>query len=90
MGRQLAPNPLECAFLTLSHWAFKQIEGGRPTDEIIREIVEGNECYAVLGLSLMLALETFHAFGNDTTYRHLPASLASRHISTRPRADPRY
>ncbi len=57
---QLAPHPLECAFLALSHWAFKQIEGGRPTDEIIRTIVEGNECYAVLGLALVLALETFH------------------------------
>ena len=65
MGRQLAPNPLECAFLALSHWAFKQIEGGRPTDEIIRAIVEGNECYAVLGLALVLALETFHV--SETT-----------------------
>ena len=65
MGRQLAPNPLECAFLALSHWAFKEIEGGWPTDEIIRAIVEGNECYAVLGLVLVLALETFHV--SETT-----------------------
>ena len=26
---QLAPNPLECAFLSLSYWAFKQVECGR-------------------------------------------------------------
>ena len=62
---ELAPYPLECTFLALSHWAFKQIEGGRPTDEIIRVIVEGNECYAVLGLALALALETFHV--SETT-----------------------
>ena len=56
---QLAPNSLECAFLALSYWAFKQIEDGRPTDEVIRAVVEGNECYAVLGLALVLALETY-------------------------------
>ena len=70
---QLAPNPLECAFLALSHWAFKQIEGGRPTDEIIRTIIEGNECYAVLGLALVLALETFHV--SETT---LPIAACQR------------
>ena len=70
---QRAPNPLECAFLALSHWAFKQIDGGRPTDEIIRTIVEGNECYAVLGFALVLALETFHV--SETT---LPIAACQR------------
>ena len=70
---QLAPQPLECAFLALSHWAFKQIEGGQPTDEIIRTIIEGNECYAVLGLALVLALETFHV--SETT---LPIATCQR------------
>ena len=55
----LAPPPLECAFLSLSYWAFKQIEGGRQTDQVIQSVVEGNECYAVLGLALRLALETY-------------------------------
>jgi ATPase family associated with various cellular activities (AAA) len=45
---QLAPNPLECAFLALSYWAFKQIEGGRSASDVIKDIVQGNECYAVL------------------------------------------
>ena len=56
---QLAPLPLGCAFLSLSYWAFKQIEGGQQTNQIIRSVVEGNECYAVLGLALRLALETY-------------------------------
>ena len=55
----LAPQPLGCAFLSLSYWAFKQIESGRQTDQIIRSVVEGNECYVVLGLALRLALETY-------------------------------
>ncbi len=63
---QLAGNPLGCAFLALSYWAFKQIEGGRPTDEVIRSVVEGNECYALLGLSLVLALETYDV--SETTF----------------------
>ena len=56
---QFASQPLECAFLGLSRWAFKQLEGGRQTDEVIRSVVEGNECYGVLGLALVLALETY-------------------------------
>ncbi|MBR1250017.1 hypothetical protein JQ609_24215 [Bradyrhizobium sp. AUGA SZCCT0169] len=56
----LAPQPLECAFLALGHWAFKEIERGTPTDDVIRSVVEGSECYAVLGLALALALETYH------------------------------
>jgi hypothetical protein len=56
---QLAPQPLECAYLALSYWAFKEIERGRPTSEVIKESVEGSECYATLGLALVLALESF-------------------------------
>ena len=56
---QLAPNPLECAFLALSYWAFKEIESGRSASDVIKDIVEGNECYAVLGIALKLALETW-------------------------------
>ena len=55
-----APQPLECAFLALSHWAFKQIESRKLPDEIIRSVVEGNTCYAALGLASTLALETYH------------------------------
>jgi hypothetical protein len=56
---ELAPQPLECAFLALSYWSFKQIEKGRPTEDVIRAVVEGSECYAMLGLALVLALETY-------------------------------
>ncbi|WP_455296646.1 AAA family ATPase [Brucella pituitosa] len=56
---QLAPNPLECAFLALSHWAFKEIEGGRSTSDVLRDVLEGHECLATLGLALVLSLETF-------------------------------
>ena len=55
-----SPEPLECAFLALRHWAFKEIDAGRPVDEVIRAVVEDNACYGVLGLALALALETFH------------------------------
>jgi hypothetical protein len=55
---QLAPQPLECAYLALSYWAFKEIENGRSASDVIRATVEGSECYATLGLALVLALET--------------------------------
>ena len=54
------PEPLDCALLALRHWAFKELDAGRPVDEVIRAVVEGNICYGVLGLALALALETFH------------------------------
>jgi hypothetical protein len=56
---ELAPQPLECAFLALNYWAFRQIEGGRSASDVIKDIVEGNESYAVLGIAIMLALETW-------------------------------
>lgn len=62
---QLAPPALECAFLSLAHWAHKQIEGGRATDDVVREVVESCESYAVLGLALTLAHETWTV--SDTT-----------------------
>lgn len=55
---QLAPGALECAFLALAHWAHKQLDAGKPTDDVIRSVVEGSECYAMVGLALTLAHET--------------------------------
>jgi hypothetical protein len=57
---QLGAQPLECAFLAMSYWAFRQIEGGRPVDEVIQLILQGNEAIAAPGLALRLALETLH------------------------------
>lgn len=54
----LGAQVLECAYLALAYWAFKEIEKGRSTSEIIQLILEGNECYGTLGLCLCLALET--------------------------------
>lgn len=62
---QLAPNPMECAFLALNYWAFKELETGRSASNIIKDIVEGNECYAVLGIALTLSLETWET--SETT-----------------------
>jgi hypothetical protein len=57
---QLGAQPLECAFLAMSYWAFRQIESGRPVDEVIQLIVQGNDAIAAPGLALRLALETLH------------------------------
>ncbi|MFZ3327909.1 MAG: hypothetical protein WA231_19385, partial [Methylocella sp.] len=70
---QLAPRPLECAYLALSYWAFKEIEKGRSTSDVIKAIIEGSECYATLGLALVLALETLEV--SETT---LPIAACQR------------
>jgi hypothetical protein len=80
---QLAPQPLECAFLALSYWAFKQIDGGRSASDVIRDIVEGNECCAVLGIALKLALETWETTETTlavATCQRLWAHDIARHV----------
>ncbi len=61
----LGSNLIQCAYLSLSYWAFKEIEKGRSTSDVIKEILEDNECYASLGLCLRLAIETFEV--SETT-----------------------
>lgn len=56
---------LQCAYLSLAYWAFKEIEQGRSTSDVIKQILEGSECYASLGLCLHLAIETFEV--SETT-----------------------
>lgn len=62
---QLAPHALECGLLALTHWAFKELEAGRTASETIQKIVQGNECYGVLGIALTLALEKWEV--SETT-----------------------
>lgn len=64
LGR-LGAELLQCAYLTLAYWAFKEIEKGRSTSDVIKGILEGSECYASLGLCLRLAIETFEV--SETT-----------------------
>lgn len=53
-----APKPLACGFMALEEWCFAELGRGRPVDELIRQIVEGNECIAILGVAAALALHT--------------------------------
>ncbi|MDI2076558.1 ATP-binding protein [Bradyrhizobium sp. Mp27] len=61
LGSQL----LQCAYLSLAYWAFKEVEKGRSTSAVIKQILDGSECYASLGLCLRLAIETFEV--SETT-----------------------
>ena len=70
---QLAPNPLECAFLAVNYWAFKQLEAGQSASGVIKDVVSGNECYAVLGIALRLALEKW-----ETTETTLAVATCQR------------
>ncbi len=53
-----APKPLAGAYLALETWAFQQIDAGRPIDDVIRDIVEGNTSVAALGVAVALLLRT--------------------------------
>ena len=68
-----APQPLACAFMALAHWAHKELDRGVPPDEVIRQVVEDHDSWAVLALAVTLALEAGHA--SPTT---LPIASAQR------------
>src|SRR5262249_46572083 len=44
----------------LEEWAFTQVESGRELDEVLRDVLTGNECCAVLGIASTLALAHNH------------------------------
>jgi len=53
-----APKAIGCGFMTFEEWCFAELARGRPVDELIQQVVEGNECIAFLGIASMLALHT--------------------------------
>ncbi|MEZ8402545.1 ATP-binding protein [Vibrio splendidus] len=53
-----APKVIGCGFMALEEWCFSELKRNRPVDELIQQIVEGNECIAILGVASMLALHT--------------------------------
>jgi len=53
-----APKAIGCGFMSLEEWCFAELARARPVDELIKQILEGNECVAILGMASMLALQT--------------------------------
>jgi hypothetical protein len=51
------PHLLESALMALEMWAFSELERGRDADEVIRAVLSENECCAVLGIALGIALQ---------------------------------
>ena len=43
--------------MALEDWAFQELERKRPLDGLIQQIVAGNECIAVLGIAIAIALQ---------------------------------
>lgn len=53
-----APKAIGCGFMALEEWCFAQLERGRPVDELLQKVVEGNECIAILAAASMLAVHS--------------------------------
>jgi hypothetical protein len=53
-----APKAIGCGFMALEEWCFAELSRGRPVDELIQQIVEQNECIAILGTAAMIVLHT--------------------------------
>lgn len=74
-----APKVIGCGFMALEEWCFAEVARDRPVDELIQQIVAGNECIAILGTAGMLALHTETV--SETTFPILTAQrlLAADH-----------
>lgn len=53
-----APKAITSGFMALEDWCFAELERGRPVDELIRQIVESNQCIGILAIASLLALHT--------------------------------
>jgi hypothetical protein len=51
-----APGPVECALMSLEKWAFDELENGRDFDSVLRDVLDGHDCVAVLGIAVALAI----------------------------------
>lgn len=68
------PKPIICGYLALEDWAFRELAGGRPVDELVRTILFENECIAALGVASAL-------FGEAETFSEVElALLASQRL----------
>ncbi|WP_199200455.1 ATP-binding protein [Alkalicaulis satelles] len=56
----LGPQVLECALPALEEWAFDRVENGESIDDVIRAVLDGNECVAVLGIACSIAVSYQH------------------------------
>lgn len=50
------PHAIGSGLMALEDWCFAELERGRDVDELIRQIVEGNQCIAILGVAATIAL----------------------------------
>lgn len=51
------PYAVTSAFMALEKWALSQLEAGRPMEELIRQLVDGHQNIAVLGIAVHLVLK---------------------------------
>lgn len=53
-----APAAIGCGFMALEQWCFAELERNKTVNELIQQIVAGNESIAILGVASMIALHT--------------------------------
>ncbi|PPS48204.1 ATP-binding protein [Pseudomonas syringae] len=55
------PQVVECALMALERWAVAQLDGGRPLEDVLRQILYGHNSIGVLGIAVHLALRAKEA-----------------------------
>ncbi|MBO6506780.1 MAG: ATP-binding protein [Thalassospira sp.] len=71
-----APDPVACGLQALEEWSIREVEKGREVDELIREVVQGNESISVVGIAATIAL-----YGNHVSEVTFPLVTSQRVLS---------
>lgn len=77
-------------FMALEAWAFKEVEGGRPVDDVLRDVLEGHEGGAALSVAVALTLENRHCSATTLpllTSQRLWKWDLERYVTDRSRTD---
>lgn len=51
------PKPVECGLMALETWALKELDAGRDMDKVIKDVLDGQECCAALGVAVSVILK---------------------------------
>ncbi|RYZ40545.1 MAG: hypothetical protein EOO71_15645 [Myxococcaceae bacterium] len=54
------PDAVASGLMALEAWAFEEVEKGRPVDEVLRDLLDGHESTAALGVAVGIVLQTKH------------------------------
>jgi hypothetical protein len=68
-----APRAVECALMALERWALDELKAGKPTRDVLHQLLQGHSSIGVLGIAVLVALQA-----NDVSPVTFPLVISQR------------